>query len=204
MKKGILRKSLFIAITSLALLAACATAPAVDAAHRPARWATAVQVDGVDNLYRVDDHFYRSQQPTAEGLRRAREQLGIRTVIDLRAFHSDRDKAKQAGVRDEELSVKTWHIEDEDVVRVLSILRHRDNGPFLLHCQHGADRTGLMTAMYRIVEQGWSKDEAIDEMEHGGYGFHPVWGNIVRYIQNVDAGKIRKQLDTSPPAGQGP
>jgi len=91
----------------------------------------------------------------------------------------------------EELSVKTWHMEDEDVVRVLKLIRNKENGPFLIHCQHGADRTGLMSAMYRIVEQGWTKDEAIKEMVEGGYGFHPIWSNIIKYIRNADVKKIK-------------
>ncbi|HET8706279.1 MAG TPA: hypothetical protein VFM46_08265, partial [Pseudomonadales bacterium] len=55
-----------------------------------------------------------------------------------------------------------------------------------LPCQHGADRTGVMSAMYRMVEQGWSKQEALDEMINGGYGFHPLWSNIIDYIKQVD------------------
>ena len=27
----------------------------------------------------------------------------------------------------------------------MSMLKKTENGPFLIHCQHGADRTGLMT-----------------------------------------------------------
>lgn len=197
------RRGFLLVTTCIALLAACATAPAIDPALRPANWAQPIAIEGLPNLHRVDTNLYRSQQPTEAGLRNAREQLGIRTVINLRAFHSDKGIALRAGLLNEELSVKTWHIEDEDVVRVLAILRHRDNGPFLLHCQHGADRTGVMSAMYRIVEQGWSKQQALDEMVHGGYGFHPVWSNIVDYLEQVDVDAIRAQVDARvalPPA----
>ena len=100
--------------------------------------------------------------------------MGIKTIINLRTFHSDADEMTGTGLLDEELSVKTWHIEDEDVIRVLRIIRKKENGPFLIHCQHGADRTGVMSAMYRIVEQGWSKKEAVHEnglmAEH-----HTLW-----------------------------
>ena len=69
----------------------------------------------------------------------------------------------------------SWHIEDADVVRVLRIIRKRENGPFSIHCSHGADRVGVMIAMFRVVEQGWTKEDAIEEMMNGGYGFHPFW-----------------------------
>jgi hypothetical protein len=51
-----------------------------------------------------------------------------------------------------------------------------------------------MSAMYRIVEQGWSKDEAIREMVDGGYGFHAMWSNIIHYVKNVDIEKIKREL----------
>jgi hypothetical protein len=55
-----------------------------------------------------------------------------------------------------------------------------------------------MSAMFRIVEQGWSKEAAIREMVNGGYGYHRVWGNIVRYIEQVDVERIRARLARKP------
>jgi len=153
---------------------------------RPVKWAVPIELPGVGNLHRVDENLYRSEQPTRKGMINLKEIFGIKTVINLRAFHSDADKVRGTGLLSEELSIKTWHIEDEDVVRVLKHIRNKENGPFLIHCQYGADRTGLMSAMYRIVEQGWSKDEAIEEMVGGGYGLHPNWANTNKYIRNVE------------------
>jgi len=158
---------------------------------RPENWAVPIELPGVGNLHRVNETLYRSEQPTGEGMKNLKEIIGIKTVINLRAFHSDAGELRGTGLLNEQLSVKTWHIEDEDVVRVLKLIRKDENGPFLIHCGQGADRTGLMSAMYRIVEQGWSKDEAIKEMVDGGYGFHPIWSNIIEYIRNVDVKKIK-------------
>ena len=164
---------------------------AAETTPRPAQWATKVEISGVQNLHKITDKLYRSQQPSEAGFKALKEQLGIKTVINLRAFHSDKEKLRGLGLLNEELSVKTWHIEDEDVVKVLSLLRKQEKGPFLIHCQHGADRTGVMSALYRIVEQGWTKDEAISEMINGGYGFHAMWSNIIQYIKQVDVKKIK-------------
>jgi len=164
-----------------------------DVSNRPSQWAVPIQLPGVPNLHKIDDNLYRSAEPTREGMKNLKL-LGIKTVINLRAFYYDTDEIRGTGLLDEELSVKPWHIEDEDVVRVLKIIRERKNGPFLIYCQHGSDRTGVMSAMYRIVEQGWSKDEAIEEMVYGGYGFHPIWLNIIRYVKNVDIDKIKSAL----------
>lgn len=157
-------------------------------------WATPIQMQGVGNFYKITDYLYRSEQPTEEGLENLKK-MGIKTLINLRVFHSDLGQAKKSGLLDEELSVKTWHIEDEDIIRVLRIIRKSENGPFLMHCWRGADRLGVMIAMFRIVEQGWTKDEAIEEMVNGGYGFKAAWSNIIEYVKNVDMDRIRKKVE---------
>jgi tyrosine-protein phosphatase SIW14 len=112
-------------------------------ANRPASWATPVELQGVPNLYKVTDYLYRSEQPTSEGMKNL-EAMGIKTIIDLKVIDSDVDKIRGTGLRLEEVNVKPWHIEDEDIVRVLRIIRERENGPFLIHCWKGSDRVGVM------------------------------------------------------------
>ena len=187
-------KTMIRKIPPFLLIILIAGSPALaDAPNRPSLWAVPIQLPGVQNLHKINDNLYRSAQPTKQGMRNLK-QFGIKTIINLRGFHSDTDELRGTGLLDKELSVKTWHIEDEDVIRVLKIIKGKDNGPFLFHCRHGADRTGVMSAMYRIVEQGWSRDEAIEEMVKGGYGFHSMWLNIIRYVKNVDIDKIKKAL----------
>ena len=66
------------------LLAACSTPMAPeDISAASARWATLVKQDA--NLYRIDDKLYRSEQPVAEDGELI-EQIGIRSVINLRFF----------------------------------------------------------------------------------------------------------------------
>lgn len=166
--------------------------PSLHAADRPSDWAVPVALEGVGNLHRISPLLFRSQQPTKIGMRNL-ELYGIKTVINLRALHSD--DAVGSGMLNKHLRIWTWKIEDRHVIEVLRMLRHTEDGPFLIHCQHGADRTGLMSAMYRIVEQGWTKEAAIKEMTEGGYGYHSVWKNIIRYIEKVDVERIRAGVD---------
>jgi protein tyrosine/serine phosphatase len=163
---------------------------AAGGSERPAQWAIPITMAGVGNLHKINEGLYRSAQPTREGMINL-EKMGIKTVINLRAFHSDSDEISGTELLNDALSVKTWHIEDEDVIRVLRTIRKKENGPFLIHCLHGADRTGVMSALYRIVMQGWTKEDALKEMVDGGYGFHPVWTNIITYVKNVDVEKIK-------------
>lgn len=119
--------------------------------------------------------------------------MGIKTIINLRAFHSDKDEIGNVEIRYEYISVKTWHPEEEDVVKFLKIVTDETKTPVFVHCQHGSDRTGLMCAIYRVAVCGWSKEAATDEMIYGGYGFHPVWKNLIDYFMNLDIEKIKKE-----------
>ena len=177
-------------------LAQAAPAPlneAPSANTRPAQWAERIDMEGVSNLHRISRMLYRSEQPTALGMKNL-EKLGIRTVINLRAFNDDDDEVKGTSLRTEHIKILTWRIDDRHVIEVMRMLRQTENAPFLIHCQHGADRTGVMSAMYRILEQGWTPEDALKELIDGGYGYHPMWKNIVRYVQSVDVAKLRESI----------
>ncbi|MDD5707420.1 MAG: tyrosine-protein phosphatase, partial [Kiritimatiellae bacterium] len=104
----------------------------------------------------------------------------------------------------EHIYMKAWHPERAEVVRFLRIVTDADRVPVLVHCQHGADRTGTMCAMYRVVVQAWSKEEAIREMTLGGFGFHEVWQNLPRWIEDLDVESIRKDVGTGVDNGRKP
>ena len=183
------------ALLVVALLSAPLAAQSPGAAARPAQWAEPIELEGVPNLHRITPTLYRSEQPTALGFRNL-EKLGIRTVINLRAFNSDDDEVRGTSLHTERVKIVTWNIEDEHVIAVMRLLRESANGPFLIHCKHGADRTGLMSAMYRILEQGWSADDALAELTGGGYGYHAVWKNILRYVRSADVDRLRAAIAT--------
>jgi protein tyrosine/serine phosphatase len=170
-----------------------ASVVATTAAERDPAWATKIEQVGLPNLHRVTENIFRCAQPTDEGMRSA-EKLGIKTVISLRAFHSDKDELKSTKLKTERIYFNTWHPEDEDVVRFLKIVGNTNAGPFLIHCQHGADRTGTMVAIYRIAVQGWKKQDAIKEMTEGGFGYHEMWKNLIQYLNELDVDVLKKKV----------
>ncbi len=165
---------------------------------RPAQWATPITLGGAPNLHKISDTLYRSAQPSAEGMQNLKT-LGIRTVINLRAFHSDSEELENTGLRGEHIYMKTWHPERADAVRFLKLATDPARAPVLVHCQHGADRTGTMIALYRIAVQGWSQEEAAREMTEGGFGFHEVWVNLIPWLEKQDIEAIRHEAGIPPP-----
>ncbi len=81
---------------------------------------------------------------------------------------------------------------DDDVLRFLRIVTDPARTPAFVHCNYGADRTGAMSAIYRVVVQGWPKDKAIHEMTQGGFGYHEIWDDPIEYIREMDVEKIKR------------
>ncbi len=156
------------------------------------QWAQRLEVPGVENLHKVSDDLYRGAQPSVEGMQQLKE-LGIKTIVNLRSFHSDRGEIGDTGLSYEHIYMKTWHAEDKEVVRFLKIVTDPNRTPAFVHCQRGADRTGTMCAIYRVAVQGWSKDEAIKEMTKGGFGFYSGWKNLINHIRELDIEEIKSK-----------
>ena len=170
-------------------------AHAQEAARRP-EWATPVGKSA--NLFQVTPTLFRSAQLGRDDVAELKA-LGIKNVVGLRAFHSDEDWLRESGIKASRVKIYTWAVDDDNIVAALKAIRTAEKeGPVLLHCWHGADRTGLVSAMYRLLYQGWSKAQALDELLNGGYGYHAMWKNIPAYLRDVDVEKIRHRVDGQP------
>ena len=184
------RSAIFLILLTLANSAICSEQIQ---STRPAEWAVPLEIKGLPNLHRVTPSLYRSAQPD-ENSGEALQKLGIKTVLNLRQRNKDKPLLDTAGVKFIRYPLKTWDVEEDDILTVLKIINDPANQPILVHCTHGADRTGLMMASYRMIVQDWSKQAAIAEMKQGEYEFHAVWKNIERRIHKMDVSKMRAEL----------
>lgn len=184
-------KRLVVSLAALSCAALLLTTNVASAQeNRPADWATPVAE--AQNLYRIHQDFYRSAQLDSKDVALL-QSLGIKTVVSLRSFHSDDKLLKDSSIRLQRVGINTWSINDQNVIAALRAIKAAEkDGPVLLHCLHGADRTGLVTAMYRILYQAWSKEQAMEELIKGGYGYHSMWRNIPKYLKKVNIEKIRE------------
>lgn len=163
-------------------------------AFQSERWATPIKHDA--NLYRIDDKLYRSEQPVAED-GEAIVKLGIQSVINLRFFdRNDDDHLKAYGLTLLNRPLLLWSIKPKEIAEILYLIeKQQQNGAVLIHCYHGADRTGLIAGMYRIIYQGWPVEEAKAEMQHGPYGYHSIWKNIAKLFTEEKVKQVKTHLE---------
>ena len=165
--------------------------------------ATAQDATGYVELPRfqqVNERLYRSAQPHKGGLKRLHE-LGFNTIINLRGA-SERTKAQEAearalGMNYFTISLPNWgRPNDAHVARILEIINAPESGRVLIHCRSGVDRTGMIVAIHRMRDEGWTSDDALAEAERNGMRKIQFWmrdyaedyGNHVQKskAQNVD------------------
>jgi protein tyrosine phosphatase (PTP) superfamily phosphohydrolase (DUF442 family) len=168
-----------------------------DGAPHRELWAGQIEKPGLPNFHRVTDGLYRGAQPTALGLQELRR-MGIKTVVNLRTLHSDQDQLVDTYLGYEHIAMTAWSPEREEIVRFLQIVTDPDRTPVFVHCRHGADRTGLLCAVYRLVVCNWTKEEAIQEMTEGGFGFHRFWVNLVQFVKDLDVSSLKRKIGSRP------
>ncbi|KAF1051212.1 MAG: hypothetical protein GAK43_02499 [Stenotrophomonas maltophilia] len=192
MPRHALRRLIFaFAALSLGLAAADARALEGPVTARPANWAS--PVDSSINLYRLSPTLYRSGLPGQDNVAEL-QQLGVHTVL---SFIKDDDRVwiGQQPIKVISYPTHADRADDADVLAVLRLLQQAQaDGPVLMHCKHGQNRTGLFAAMYRTVVEGWSKDEALREMHEGGFGEEDDMREAADYVTHADIPALRQAL----------
>jgi len=152
-------------------------------------------IDEAKNFYRVDERLFRSAQLDGSDAAKLHE-LGIKSIVNLRHFSRGGDKrafGDQFWLANKPL--QSWEIKPAQIADVLRTIRERQKeGAVLVHCYHGADRTGLVVAMYRVIYQGWSLDAARSEMIDDGYGFHSMRQDIAGFLTPQNEALVRAEL----------
>ena len=194
-----------IASYSLAAPSLAAAGDEASALRAPAGQAAAasapaqrMSLNGVPNLYRVSDGLYRGAVPSAEGMRQLRD-MGVKTVVDLRWEGNDRGAIAGTGLQYEHMSFWTYTVKEADVVRFLHLAGDARTAPVYVHCRRGADRTGFICAVYRVVIEGWSRDQAVHEMVDGGFGFDMTYQNLISYIRTMNVENLRRKAGLPTP-----
>ncbi len=152
-----------------------------------------IELPGFKNLYKINDSLYRSEQPSKNGMQQL-QQLGIKTVLNFRNHHNDKDEAAHTNLIIERISLNTNKICYSDVVQTLKRMQQAKK-PILLHCLHGSDRTGCMIAAYRLVYNNYTKEQAIAELRASEFGYHQKWfPNVIQLLNDLDVQQLKKDV----------
>jgi hypothetical protein len=118
---------------------------------------------------------YRSAQPTS-GLPQLIQDRELASILNLRGgsradawYVAEVRAARASGVDFYDLPMAATRRPGRRELLALIDLFRRCRYPLLIHCKQGADRTGLATALYRMVVQGVGPEEAMDSftLAHG-------------------------------------
>jgi len=152
-----------------------------------------IKVANLDNLYKVSEDIYRSEQPTKQAMQEL-EQMGICTILNLRKLHNDQDEAKATHLQLERVPIVTSKLTYLDIVTALQIIKTAKK-PLLVHCWHGSDRTGCIIAAYRMVFENWTREEAIQEFKNKAFGYHKTWfPSILNILNNIEIEKLKADV----------
>jgi protein tyrosine/serine phosphatase len=156
------------------------------------KWAQPVDNSPLENFHQLSDSVFRSAQPDDKDFRWL-EENGYLDVLNLRNFHDDEDEAEGTRVRLHHVAINAHTIDEDEVIQALKIIHHADS-KIVFHCWHGSDRTGTIAAFYRIIFQGWTKEEALEELKEGGFGFHSIYFNIPRMIKKANIERMKQEV----------
>jgi protein tyrosine phosphatase (PTP) superfamily phosphohydrolase (DUF442 family) len=145
------------------------------------------KLKGVGNFGEVSPKLFRGAQPTQEGFS-ALAKLGVNIVVDARGDRADSEGKIVGKLGMTYLSIP-WHCpfpHDDAIARFLKVIRDNPDKKVFVHCRLGDDRTGMMVASYRMAAQGWSSDEAMQEMKFFGFStiHHFICPSLATYEHN--------------------
>ena len=147
----------------------------------------------IDNFGRVSDTYFRGAQPRGRDFADLAG-LGVKLVIDLaqEGDVNERANVEREGMRFIRIPMTTDVQPSQDVVTAfLKLVTDPANQPVYVHCMGGRHRTGVMTAAYRMTQQGWTADKAFAEMKQYKFGadfLHPALKSFVySFYAGLDA-----------------
>ncbi len=153
-----------LAVAGLLLL--LALTGVITPAQKPAK--KFVTPPGIKNFGKVNDNYFRGSQPDRAQLV-ALKAMGVKTIVDLRKDYvpEARQWAAELGLNYFNLPLKpSKPATKEQTDHFLTLVNDPANGPVYVHCKGGRHRTGALTAIYRITHDGWTAQQAFDEMKN--------------------------------------
>lgn len=174
---------------ALAVSATCTSNAVADTASRTTSTGKAFAKlgpteSGIPRFAEVCPGISRGGNPGEAGIRYLHDH-GFKTVV---SFLVDKDESLQvvrSGMRWVHIPMHSWFFSadpptKDQVRQFLAVVQDTTQFPVFMHCKAGKDRTGAMTALYRVENCGWTKDEALQEMD--SFGFAGRYTGLRRFV----------------------
>ena len=150
----------------------------------------------IDNFGMVNTNYYRGSQPEGHDYADLAA-LGVKSVIDLTdddGMASEPAMVKSAGMKSFKIPMST-HVPptQAQLAEFMKIVNDPQNQPVYVHCVGGKHRTGVMTAAYRMTNEGWTGDRAFSEMKNYKFGadfLHPEFKRFVLAFKTEPKGSV--------------
>ncbi len=126
----------------------------------------------IDRLVEIENGLWRGSHPSEAADYDLLKQKGITTIVDLRNRDTEAEKAMAASLGITYINIPMDGFKTPpaaDIAKILSVLQDSARRPLFIHCHMGRDRTGLISALYRVKAQGWSPEKALAEWESLGF-----------------------------------
>lgn len=121
------------------------------------------------NLFQVTPGFWRAAQPTPTQINRLAKQ-GLRTIVNLRggrehgSWPLEREACERNNIELVEFVVRSRETPDRETIHEAKRLFDTLAYPVLIHCKSGADRAGMMSALYLILHEKRPVREAMQQL----------------------------------------
>jgi len=133
---------------------------------------------------------YRSAQLDKKALKDCIHEFGIKTILNLREsgtnanwYQEEKMVAADHGVQHLDFNLSEYdEVSVEDLDKIAVLLRDAPK-PILIHCAAGADRTGLVSALYRYKLDGLAPEKSFGELSRWN-GHVPLLRNRVLAMDN--------------------
>lgn len=129
--------------------------------------------DPVTDFYQVSPGIYRGGRPDQAGVN-ALAKLGVKTIINLEndsaAIANETAWAKQAHVTEMSFPMSGERMPSDKLVNdVLEVMKDPARQPIYVHCMKGMDRTGIIVALHRVINEHWTDERAEHERDKAGF-----------------------------------
>ena len=115
--------------------------------------------------------FFRSGQLSAAAIEQMIQHRNIMTILNLRGAHpedrwfaAESSVAEGYGVKYISIPLSPNKEPSVDEMNQIAAILQKTNGPVLVHCNGGANRTGLVSAIYELAVQGKTPAEASGQL----------------------------------------